>query len=90
VLAGTNALLRLGAVPVTSPGDVLELLGLLPEQRPKPRVDGAAATVLEALPATMDELVQRTGLAAGPIAAALAELELSSLVVEGEGVFRAA
>jgi DNA processing protein len=88
--AGTNALLRLGAVPVTSAADVLEVFGLLPEQRSRPRVEGTAATVLEALPATMDELVQRTGLAAGPIAAALAELELSSLVVEGEGVFRAA
>jgi DNA processing protein len=88
--AGTNALLRLGAVPVTSASDVLEVFGLLPEQRSRPRVEGTAATVLEALPATMDELVQRTGLAAGPIAAALAELELSSLVVEGEGVFRAA
>ena len=88
--AGTNALLLLGAAPVTSGADVLEAFGLLPERRPKPRVEGAAATVLEALPATMDELVQRTGLAAGPIAAALAELELSELVVEGEGVFRAA
>ena len=88
--AGTNALLRLGAVPVTSAADVLEVFGLLPEQRSRPRVEGTAATVLEALPATMDELVQRTGLAAGQIAAALAELELSSLVVEGEGVFRAA
>jgi DNA processing protein len=88
--AGTNALLRFGAVPVTSASDVLEVFGLLPEQRSRPRVEGTAATVLEALPATMDELVQRTGLAAGPIAAALAELELSSLVVEGEGVFRPA
>jgi len=86
--AGTNALLRLGAVPVTGAGDVLELFGLLPEQRPKPRLGGVGAVVLEALPGTMDELVQRTGLAAGAAAAALAELELRGLVCEGEGTFR--
>jgi len=87
--AGTNALLKLGAGPVTAAGDVLELYGLLPEQRPKPKVEGAAAVVLDALPATMDDLVRRTGLAAGAVAAALAELELGGLASEGDGTFRA-
>jgi DNA processing protein len=88
--AGTNALLKLGAGPVTAAGDVLELYGLLSEQRPKPKLEGAAAVVLGALPATMDDLVQRTGLAAGAVAAVLAELELGGLASEGEGTFRAA
>jgi len=87
--AGTNALLKLGATPVTEVADVLELFGLLREERPKQRADGPPAVVLEALPATIDELVQRTGLAAGAVAAALAELELNGLASDGEGIFRA-
>jgi DNA processing protein len=82
--AGTNALLRLGATPLTAPADVLEALGMEPAER-KP----ASHPLLELLPATVDELVRRSDRPAGEIAAALAELELAGLAGEGDGIYRA-
>jgi DNA processing protein len=86
---GTNALLRLGATPLTSPVDVLESLGLAQPERAGPTVSEVAASLLERLPATVDELVRSSGSPAGVVAAALAELELAGLAAEGEGVYRA-
>ena len=83
--AGTNALLRLGATPLTSAADVLEALGI---DLPEPDVDGSSHPLLELLPASVDELVRASGLPAGEVAAALAGLEVAGLAVEGEGVFR--
>lgn len=82
--AGTNALLRLGATPLTNAADVLEALGL--EVQPRSAV---THPLLELLPATADELVRVTGSTSGAIAAALAELELSGLAAEGDGTYRA-
>jgi DNA processing protein len=82
--AGTNALLRLGATPLTRAGDVLEALGIEVEGPTGPK-----HALLELLPATTDELVRATGRTPGDIAAQLAELELSGLVGEGEGTYRA-
>jgi DNA processing protein len=84
--AGTNALLRLGATPLTAAGDVLESLGLT-APRPEPR---AAHPLLELMPATADELARTTGMAAGDLGAALAELELAGLAEEGDGIYRRA
>ena len=83
--AGTNALLRLGATPLTATADVLESLGIaVPRPEPRP-----AHPLLELLPATADELVRATGLSAGEVAAGLAELELAQLAAEGDGIYRA-
>jgi DNA processing protein len=82
--SGTNALLRLGATPLTSASDVLEALGL---EEPAARHE-QTHPLLELLPATVDELVRASGLAASEIAATLAELELAGLAAEGEGMFR--
>ena len=89
---GTNALIRLGATPVTGVDDVLEVLGI--ERREDP-VDcppgGAAAAVLaevEQGARTADELVRGTHLPAGAVAAALVELELAGLVSASSGVYR--
>ena len=82
--AGTNALLRLGATPLTAPADVLEALGMEPAER-KP----VSHPLLELLPATVDELVRRSDRPAGEVAAALAELELAGLAGEGDGIYRA-
>jgi DNA processing protein len=82
--AGTNALLRLGATPLTTPDDVLEGLGI--ERAASETTE--SHPLLEHLPATIDELVQKSGAPAAEIAATLAELELSGHVFEGEGVFR--
>jgi DNA processing protein len=82
--AGTNALLRLGATPLTSAADVLEAFGI----EPVTNDEGESDPLLELLPATIDELVRASGQSAGEIAAALAELEIAGLAREGEGVFR--
>jgi DNA processing protein len=86
---GTNALLRLGATPLTSPADVLESLGLTQPERAGPQLSGEAAALFERLPSSADELVRSSGCPAGIVAAALAELELAGLAAEGEGIYRA-
>src|SRR5262245_36227550 len=69
---GTNALLRLGAAPVTSAADVLEAIGLEPvEPSPSPLSDGPAAAALSALAAgalTADQVATATGLSAASVA----------------------
>jgi DNA processing protein len=82
--AGTNALLRLGATPLTAAADLLESLGI---QSPPDRAV-AKNPLLDLLPATADELVQRTGLAVGEVIAALAELDIAGLAAEGDGIYR--
>jgi len=81
---GTNALLRLGATPLTGAADVLEVFGIEPKS-------GAARTdpLLDLLPASADELAQATGRSSAEVAAALAELELQGLATAGDGIYRA-
>jgi DNA processing protein len=89
--SGTNALLRLGATPLTAATDVLEALGV---EAPAPRpleLDEYATRVLDVLAAAaagVDALVRGTGLDAAAVATALAELELAGAVTEAEGVYR--
>jgi DNA processing protein len=90
--AGPNALLRLGATPLTGAGDVLESLGVQPAEAVPLDVGGAATAVLAALadrPAGADDLVRDTGLDAASVATALAELELAGAATEAEGLYRA-
>ncbi|MFN2468926.1 MAG: DNA-processing protein DprA [Gaiellaceae bacterium] len=90
--AGTNALLRVGATPLTRSDDLLEVFGLLVPKRELPAVEGEAATVLERLragPAGADELIRETGLGAGALGGALIELELAGHVTEEAGIYRA-
>jgi DNA processing protein len=86
--AGTNALLRLGATPLTGAGDVLEALGI--ERSPRVEPTRVVAGLLERLPASADELALATGRDAAELAALLTGLELDGLVVETEGVYRRA
>jgi DNA processing protein len=90
--AGTNALLRLGATPVTSAADVLERFGLEPAQAEQPELEPEAERVYARLrdgPASADELARASGLEAGALAAILTELELAGLTSEAEGLYRA-
>ena len=91
---GTNRLLRQGAAPLTEVEDVLEVFGLAASQRPRaPAVGESAAVVLKELverAASADELARATGLEPGPLAAALAELELAGLAAEADGRYRGA
>jgi len=76
--AGTNALLKLGAAPLTAAAD----LGI------EPPAPAARSPLLDLLPATADELVRRTGRDAADIARELVELELSGHVAARDGVYR--
>ncbi len=92
--AGTNALLKLGAAPLTSPNDVLEALGIeRPDISAKVDVSPQATQLLELVregPAGADELAGRGELDAGAVSVALTELELAGLVAAADGVYRAA
>jgi DNA processing protein len=89
---GTNALLKLGAAPLTSAQDVLDVLGLeAPDAADAVEVSPAAAQVLELVretPCGADELTTRGMLDAGAISVALTELELAGLVAAADGVYR--
>jgi DNA processing protein len=91
--AGTNDLLRLGATPLTSSADVLELFDLAPAVAPAANLSEPATAILEALragSASADELARATGLEVAAVTGALVELELAGAAVEGEGRYRAA
>ena len=91
---GTNALLKLGAAPLTSANDVLGALGI---ERTAPAkasdVSPEAATILELVreaPSGPDELAARGSVDAGALSVALTVLELAGLVLAADGVYRAA
>jgi DNA processing protein len=80
---GANALLKLGASPLTDAADVLSSFGIEPAHAQVP-----AGGLLDLLPATADELVRRTGRPAPEIARALVELELTGAVAARDGTYR--
>ena len=89
--SGTNALLRLGATPLTSVADVFESLAVEVAVPAPPELGETSRRVLEALgrePGGVDDLVRETGLDAAAIATTLAELELTGVVAEAEGRYR--
>jgi DNA processing protein len=90
--AGSNALLRLGATPLTRAEDVLESFGLTAPEPVQPDIGAAAAAVLERIregAAGADELARATGLGASELAAVLTELEFAGALAEEEGIYRA-
>jgi DNA processing protein len=90
--SGTNDLLRLGATPLLSAADVLEVFGLTAREPEPVELTPSAEAVLTRLrdgPTTADELVRSTGLEAGALASALTELELAGRAVVAGGVYRA-
>jgi DNA processing protein len=89
---GTNDLLRLGAAPLLSSMDVLEVFGLSASEPEPVDLTPTADAVLARLrdgPTSADELVRSTGLEAGALASALTELELAGRAVAAGGVYRA-
>ena len=91
--AGSNALLRLGAAPLTAATDVLESFGIVPAVQPPLGLGEPQKSVLahvRELTASADELARKTGMDAAALAVALTELELLGLIASEEGVYRAA
>jgi DNA processing protein len=91
--AGTNALLRLGATPVTCAADVLEGFGIeLVKPEPASLGDVADAVLRELAKGalTADELVRASRVDAAHGVATLVELELAGRVTLEDGVYRAA
>jgi DNA processing protein len=89
--AGTNALLRLGATPLTGSRDVLDSLGVEPVAAALDDLSGAATEVLAVVSAEAagaDEVARSTGLDAAAVATALAELELAGAVAQADGLYR--
>jgi DNA processing protein len=90
--SGTNDLLRLGAAPLLSAADVLQVFGLTAAEPEPLELTPTADVVLARLrdgPTSADELVRTTGLEAGALASALTELELAGRAVAAGGVYRA-
>jgi DNA processing protein len=89
--AGTNALLRLGATPLTSAADVLETFGVVVAPADPPDVSAAAARALGCLRAGAigaDELARAADMSPTDLSIALSELELAGLVASADGVYR--
>ena len=91
--SGTNALLRLGATPVTCVDDVLEVFGVEHARVAAAALGPTAERLLAGLGAgalTADEIVRASGVEPGAGAAALVELELAGRVTLEDGVYRVA
>jgi DNA processing protein len=89
--SGTNDLLRLGATPLTSSKEVLDLFGLEGVTDSAPDLGAEAEAVLGRVrdsPSSADAIVRVTGLDAAAVATALTELELAGLVHQAEGLYR--
>ncbi len=90
--AGSNALLKHGAAPLTRPDDVLSALGLEGAPSVPGPPAGTPGAVLGALrdgAAGVDEIATATGIVAAEVAAALSQLELDGLAQVADGIYRA-
>ncbi|HTK04239.1 MAG TPA: DNA-processing protein DprA [Candidatus Eisenbacteria bacterium] len=88
--AGTNGLIRRGAVPVTCADDLLVPYGLSCAVSAKARVSGAERAVLDALaggPRTVDAVVAATSLGIRATLAALTALSVAGLVTDDAGTY---
>ncbi|MCW7752935.1 DNA-processing protein DprA [Desulfobotulus sp. H1] len=95
--AGTHRLLREGACLIENADDIINELGLLPvipPDRRKPEEENFLALdeisvfkALDTCPVHIDELVRRTGMAAGALSALLFTLELQGKVLQYPGKY---
>jgi DNA processing protein len=82
---GTNGLLRDGAALVRGAPDVLAELGLAPARPDRAPADVVLAALARGVPASVDDIQARCGLAVPALVARLAELELAEAVVRLPG-----
>jgi DNA processing protein len=89
--SGTNDLLRQGAAPLLSAGDVLEALGLESAVRQLPPLSPAGSQVLRLLAdgaRDADDIARASGRTTAEVAAVLVELELAGVASEADGLYR--
>ncbi len=96
--AGSNALIRLGATPVTSSADILTALGFQVDESGQKQLDLESLTLnerklvellaIESLP--RDELFRGSGLGISEANTALATLEIKGIIIESLGEVRLA
>ncbi len=82
---GTNWLIKIGAIPVTSPRDILEYYGIAPES------EEHSSDVLDLIRKgvdTVEDLTKETGRSVGEILAEITELELKGYVLNEGGRLR--
>jgi len=90
---GTNQLIRIGAVPLTSVAEAIELLGFEAPSAPERDLPAPAEELLAAVragPGDVDRLARTLKRSAADVATGLVELELAGLVINVEGVYRVA
>ena len=92
--SGTNALIRDGAAPVTSVGDVFDELGLSMNRPPMPQstqhVKGLAVEIVHELSQeslTLNQLVERMSTTIGEVVVAVSELLHHQIIRESNGWF---
>jgi DNA processing protein len=90
---GTNQLIRIGAMPLTSVTEAIELLGFEPASSQGEALPEPARELLEQVreaPGDVDRLARALRRSAADVATGLVELELAGLVINVEGVYRVA
>jgi DNA processing protein len=94
--AGIHQFLKLGATPVTCAADILQELGINPNNEPKtialPNLSSEEAAVLAALnePLPRDILIRQLEMDTAKATQLLMTMELGGLVVQDSGMYRAA
>jgi len=94
--AGIHQFLKLGATPVTCAADILQELGINPNNEPKtialPNLSPEEAAVLAALnePLPRDILIRQLEMDTAKATQLLMTMELGGLVVQDSGMYRAA
>jgi DNA processing protein len=90
---GTNQLIRIGALPLTSVTEAIELLGFEPASAARHELAAPAEELLALVreaPGDVDRLARALRRSAADVATGLVELELAGLVINVEGVYRVA
>ena len=91
---GTNALIKQGAIPITSANDILEALGLAQDTEKIERESASEEEqkILDALDEErgLDDIIRQTQLAPNVILAATTALELKGMIKSTSGLYRKA
>lgn len=91
---GTHQFLKLGATPITTPEDILDVLGLKvqdgvpPSKAIAPSLDEQKILDLLFEPLERNTLIRQSGLPTNVVSVILMQMEISGHIVESNGVYR--